>query len=96
MLAALLMAPRSVIPLQRLVDVLWTEDPPATAVKQVQNVVSSLRGRLGDTTSMIIITDGPGYRVMVRDDELDALRFRRGVEAATALAAEGQLAAAVS
>ncbi|ANY10461.1 hypothetical protein AFB00_27640 [Pseudonocardia sp. HH130630-07] len=95
-LAALLMAPRTVVPLPRLVDAVWAEDPPATAVKQVQNCVSSLRGRLGDTAGEVIVTDGPGYRIDVADDQIDAHRFRRGVEAAARLAAAGSPADAVA
>lgn len=82
---------------QRLVDVLWTEDPPATATKQVQNCVSSLRGRLAEVgPSTIIVTDGPGYRIMVGDDQVDALRFRSGIHRATELAVEGRVADAVA
>ncbi|MEU4806299.1 AfsR/SARP family transcriptional regulator [Actinosynnema sp. NPDC023587] len=92
-LSALVLAPRTVVPISRLVDAVWAERPPATAGKQVQNCVSALRERLGGSGS--ITTDGPGYRLAVADEQVDWLRFRQGVDAARALAAGGRLTDAV-
>jgi DNA-binding winged helix-turn-helix (wHTH) protein len=33
--------------------------------QQVQNCVSALRDRLGDTEQRLIVTDGSGYRLVV-------------------------------
>ncbi|WP_285640475.1 BTAD domain-containing putative transcriptional regulator [Lentzea sp. NBRC 102530] len=74
-LAALLLTPNAVVTIGRLVEATWDGEPPATATKQVQNCVSALRDRLGDTGQRIIVTDGPGYRVVVGEDDLDLLRF---------------------
>ena len=63
-LAALLLSPNSVVPVERMVDALWEDEPPTTAVKQVRNCVSALRGRLGETGGTIV-TDGPGYRLEI-------------------------------
>jgi DNA-binding SARP family transcriptional activator len=93
-LAALLLNPNSVVPVERMIDALWEDEPPATAVKQVRNCVSALRGRLGETGGMIV-TDGPGYRLRTDADDLDSLRFRRHVAAARGLAGQGKLADAV-
>jgi len=93
-LAALLLAPNSVVPMSRLVDAVWDDEPPVTATKQVQNCVSVLRERLGRGHDLIV-TDGPGYQLAITDDELDALRFRRGMVTARQLAAEGSLSRAV-
>ncbi|WP_233160389.1 AfsR/SARP family transcriptional regulator [Actinophytocola xanthii] len=93
-LAALLLAPNSVVPTARLVEAMWDREPPATATKQVQNCVSALRERLG-RGSAVIVTDGPGYRIVVSDSELDALRFHRELETARRRAAEGSHRAAV-
>jgi len=93
-LAALLLNPNSVVPVERMIDALWEDEPPATAVKQVRNCVSALRGRLGETGGMIV-TDGPGYRLQTDADDLDSLRFRRHVAAARGLAGQGKLADAV-
>lgn len=94
-LAALLTAPNAVVPLPRLIDALWEEDPPATAAKQVRNCVSALRDRMGAPAKELIVTDGPGYRLVVTEDQLDAPRFRTGMTAARALAADGRVADAV-
>ena len=55
-------------------DELWGERPPATATKVVQTYVSQLRKVLGDD---LIATRPPGYLLRIREDELDAERFRR-------------------
>jgi predicted ATPase/DNA-binding SARP family transcriptional activator len=58
----------------RLIDDLWDEAPPATAVKVLQTYVSQLRRVLGAET----IETGPaGYRLRLDPDALDLLRFRR-------------------
>ncbi|UOZ03042.1 BTAD domain-containing putative transcriptional regulator [Amycolatopsis sp. WQ 127309] len=93
-LATLLLNPNAVVPVERLIDALWEDEPPATAVKQVRNCVSALRGRLGETGGMIV-TDGPGYRLQTGIDDLDSLRFRRHVTVARGLAGQAKLADAV-
>jgi DNA-binding SARP family transcriptional activator len=95
-LAALLITPNAVVSLPRLVDALWEERPPATATKQVQNCVSALRERLGGAGGDLISTEPPGYRMTVAEDQLDSLRFHRGLATARRLAAEGRPAEAVA
>ncbi len=94
-LAMLLLTPGAVVPVSKLVEATWDDDPPATATKQVQNCVSALRRRLGDTECQVIATDGPGYRVVVTEDQLDLLCFTRRIAAARMLAAAGEPAKAV-
>src|SRR5215211_4259635 len=43
-LAALLLAANQVVPVERLIDLVWDDRPPETAVKLVRNCVSTLRG----------------------------------------------------
>ncbi|HEY3711568.1 MAG TPA: BTAD domain-containing putative transcriptional regulator [Amycolatopsis sp.] len=93
-LAALLLSPNSVVPVERLVDALWEDEPPTTAVKQVRNCVSALRGRLGEAGGAIV-TDGPGYRLEAGAEDLDSLRFRRHVTVARGLAGQVKLVDAV-
>jgi DNA-binding SARP family transcriptional activator len=93
-LAVLLLNPNSVVPVERMIDALWEDEPPATAVKQVRNCVSALRGRLGEAGGAIV-TDGPGYRLQTDVDDLDSLRFRRHVAAARGLAGQAKLVDAV-
>jgi DNA-binding SARP family transcriptional activator len=95
-LAALLTAPNAVVPLPKLIEALWEEDPPATATKQVRNCVLALRKRMGAPAKELIITDGPGYRLVVAEDRIDALRFRSGMIAARRLAVDGLVAEAVA
>ncbi|WP_103349548.1 BTAD domain-containing putative transcriptional regulator [Amycolatopsis sp. CA-128772] len=93
-LAALLLNANSVVPVERMVDALWEDEPPVTAVKQVRNSVSALRSRLGEAGASIV-TDGPGHRLQTDADDLDALRFRRHVAAARGLAGQAKLVDAV-
>ncbi|GGU20317.1 SARP family transcriptional regulator [Lentzea flava] len=95
MLATLLLSPGVVVPMARLIESTWDDEPPATATKQVQNCVSALRDRLGDTEQQLIVTDGPGYRLVVTDEQLDLLRFTKHVAEARRLAGRGALREAV-
>nr|MDQ2874980.1 winged helix-turn-helix domain-containing protein [Actinomycetota bacterium] len=74
-LAVLLLAANRVVPLSRLADALWEDDPPATAAKQVRNAVSRLRLQLGASAAAILVTEGAGYRIGATAETLDALRF---------------------
>ncbi|HEY3708482.1 MAG TPA: BTAD domain-containing putative transcriptional regulator [Amycolatopsis sp.] len=90
-LATLLLTPGAVVPMTRLIESTWDDEPPATATKQVQNCVSALRDRLGDTAQRLIVTDGPGYRIVVTDEQLDLLRFEKHVAEARRQADKGAL-----
>lgn len=83
LLGVLLLYPNEVVSTNRLIDELWGEHPPATAVKVVQTYVSQLRRGLGPD---VIETRPPGYLLRVEEDALDADRFRR-------LTGEGRLSA---
>ena len=63
-----------------LIDELWGERPPASAVKTVQVYVSNLRRALSDG---LLVTQGRGYLLRVAPGELDVDRFE-------ALAREGR------
>jgi DNA-binding SARP family transcriptional activator len=76
-LALLLLDAGRVVSVDRLVDALWGEQPPRTAVTSLQNFVSQLRKTLGPE---ILETKPPGYRINVRRGELDLDRFRARVE----------------
>jgi DNA-binding SARP family transcriptional activator len=73
MLALQANAPVSV---DRLIDGLWGEQPPATAPKLVQVMVSQLRKQLVDTDAEIV-TRGRGYEFRIDPDGVDALLFER-------------------
>jgi DNA-binding SARP family transcriptional activator len=82
LLAVLLLHANDVVAVERLVDELWGESPPATVAKSVQVYVSRLRRELGEDR---LRTRAPGYTLRVEPGELDAARFE-------ALAAEAAAA----
>jgi DNA-binding SARP family transcriptional activator len=63
-----------VVSVDRLVDELWSSEPPKAAVNTVQYYVSRLRKILGADR---ILTRPPGYAVRVEPGELDLERFER-------------------
>lgn len=73
-LTALLLEPGRIVPVSRLVEAAWDEDPPATAAHQVRKAVAELRQRIPQGPS-VIVTDGPGYRVEIGPDQLDLSKF---------------------
>ncbi|MGH3759134.1 BTAD domain-containing putative transcriptional regulator [Actinophytocola sp.] len=81
-LAMLLLEPNQVVPLDRMVDVLWRHEPPASARTMVQGYVSRLRQRLaeidggtgtgtGAGSDVRIATASPGYRIEVDEALID-------------------------
>ena len=72
LLSCLLMAGGEVVSRDRLIDALWGDRPPATAVNALQVHVHGLRQRLG---SERIETEGLGYRLRLEPGELDLERF---------------------
>jgi predicted ATPase/DNA-binding SARP family transcriptional activator len=77
LLALLLVNRRRVVTAEQLIDGLWGEAPPASALQSLQVYVHGLRRALGGER---IETAGRGYRVVVGEDELDLDRFERGLE----------------
>src|SRR5512146_2730844 len=100
-LVALLLNANRVVPAERLIDVVWGDDPPATALASLQNHVMRLRALLGAGASQIKTVE-PGYLIEVADGDLDLHEFtRRSGRAREAQArqdwqaAVGELAAAL-
>lgn len=83
------------VPVARLVEATWEKDPPVTAAHQVRKAVADLRRRIPAGTG-VIATDGPGYRTMVTDGQVDLPEFDALTGAAgQALRAGGRRAPAV-
>lgn len=84
LLAILLLEAGRPVPVERLVDELWEDAPPATARQSLYVHVARLRRSLaaagsGDSR----LTTGPrGYMLQLEDDRFDAARFRRLVAGA--------------
>ena len=85
-LAILLLHAGETMSTERLVDALWDEKPPATAVKALQVYVSQLRKALGDG---VVETRPLGYVVRVEDGALDLQRFERLLDEGRQLLAAG-------
>ena len=80
LLAILLVHANRVVSLDRLVEELWGDEPPARAIGSLQAYVSHLRrllepGRTARTPAGVLQTRPPGYRLVVAPADLDAARF---------------------
>jgi predicted ATPase/DNA-binding SARP family transcriptional activator len=82
-LAILLLHANEVVARDRLMEELWSGQPPASAATSLHAHISRLRRALGGDRR--IVTAGGGYVIRVEDGELDRDRFERlvqeGVEA---------------
>ena len=74
LLSILLMHANAVVALDTLVDDMWGEEPPRTAVTSLHNAVSQLRKALGGD---VLETRPPGYVLHVEPDGLDRDVFER-------------------
>ncbi|HLX48156.1 MAG TPA: tetratricopeptide repeat protein [Streptosporangiaceae bacterium] len=94
-LAALIVDAGRTVPLSRLIDTLWSDDPPQTAAKQVRNTVSRLRALLeAHGLAGAIVTERAGYRLAVSEQAVDAHRFKTIAAAANRTAVQGHRAEA--
>ena len=99
-LAALLLRPNRVVPVDHIIDALWPLRPPATAREQVLTVISSLRRLIGESgrpaRDQTVLTQNPGYLLRVRPEQLDVRRFETLLQDADELASANQPAQAAS
>jgi DNA-binding SARP family transcriptional activator len=93
LLAALALARDRVVPVGRLVDVLWDADPPATARAKVQAHVSALRQVLG-CGARVIVTRPPGYALCQDGADVDLAEFETLRGLASQAREEGRWASA--
>src|SRR6266536_6433739 len=77
LLALLLLNANRVVSRDRLIDELWGDEPPETAVTIVQVYVSRLRKLLPPAT---LVTRSPGYLLSADPETIDLLRFERLVD----------------
>jgi DNA-binding SARP family transcriptional activator len=78
---------------EELIDSLWGDAPPRTAAKSLQTHVLRLRNALEPErrgSPRLLVTEGPGYRLAVADEAVDARRFARLVEVGRRAYAEGK------
>ncbi|HEU4356340.1 MAG TPA: BTAD domain-containing putative transcriptional regulator, partial [Actinomycetota bacterium] len=76
LLAALMLHAGEVVTTDRLIDLIWGDDPPRTAVHSIQIYVSDLRKALGTPGQPDAIeTRPPGYLLHAAAETVDANRF---------------------
>jgi predicted ATPase len=91
LLATLLLHGGRTVPRARLIDTLWGDHPPESAVGALQLYIHGLRRALG---AAAIETHGSGYGLALGEGELDLDRFRSLTAAARASLDAGEPAAA--
>ncbi|ARP70706.1 AfsR family transcriptional regulator [Streptomyces pluripotens] len=94
LLALLLLNANRVVPVDVLVDELW-QDPPSSARPQIHNAIRDLRRILPATGGASLVTVNVGYRLVVREDAIDAHRFTSRVRAAKVAEREGRCGEAI-
>ncbi|QXG76174.1 winged helix-turn-helix domain-containing protein [Modestobacter sp. L9-4] len=99
-LAALLVDPGDVVPVDVLVDRVWSGQPPPSVATTLPAVVSRLRRELEPDAVpgrwTVLVTRPPGYAIAVDPAAVDAVRFVRLLRAARDLAEQDDVAAARS
>jgi DNA-binding SARP family transcriptional activator len=94
LLAALLLQANQVVTVERLVAVLWGDEPPRSAEAVLRVYVSNLRKRLpsaggAESPHATLATRPGGYHLRVAPNELDLYRFEQLVEEAGRARTEG-------
>ncbi|WP_410651361.1 BTAD domain-containing putative transcriptional regulator [Amycolatopsis sp. cmx-4-54] len=96
-LAALLVNANRVVGLGSLVDAIWGEEPPVTAVDTMRTYVSRLRRAFAATErGDRLVSEAGGYRIRVDPGELDLDVFGDHVALGREAVAAGRLAEAVA
>src|SRR5215211_6248920 len=91
LLARLLLDHNRTVSVDRLVDDLWGEDVPDSAVKMIHIYVSQLRKLLPDGP---LVTRPPGYAIELEPEAIDVVHFTRLRDEGRAALAAGDLATA--
>lgn len=74
-LASLVAASGATVSTDELIDTLWHEDVPPTAVNLIQGHIARLRRALDDRLGKVLRTQAPGYRLVLAPEELDSTVF---------------------
>ncbi|SFO72094.1 Predicted ATPase [Geodermatophilus dictyosporus] len=97
-LAALLVDAGRTVPVDLLVDRVWSGQPPTAVSATLQSIVSRLRRELEPDAPngrwTLLVTREPGYRLDVAPEDVDAIRFVQLLRAARDLAARDDAARA--
>lgn len=94
-LLAILVAGRGrPVSVDRLVDELWDDAAPRSAINLIQQYVRQIRQLLGDPAGERLRTRAPGYELPLGENELDVAHFECLVERASGLIERGDRAVA--
>jgi DNA-binding SARP family transcriptional activator/DNA-binding XRE family transcriptional regulator len=98
-LGLLAVSPAELVRRETVIDALWGEDPPGTAVSLVQAYLSRLGRVLDPGRSLrdgngLLVSAGSSYRLRVAAGQLDLLAFWQLVERARAVRSAGDATAA--
>ncbi|MFJ4498804.1 BTAD domain-containing putative transcriptional regulator [Streptomyces sp. NPDC088864] len=88
LLAALLLDTNRMVTVDRLVDALWDEEPPASATANVRTHIWTLRRLIGDTATLV--SHPGGYELVVPEDICDLHLFTRSTDSGRAALAGGE------
>ncbi|MFI1168017.1 BTAD domain-containing putative transcriptional regulator [Streptomyces sp. NPDC020801] len=94
-LAMLLLEAGRVVPASRLIQAVWDQEPPLTALAQIRKAVADLRRRISSGRSLIV-TEPCGYRAVVDEVQLDLRVFDAEVRQAQKAYKEGELHIAIA
>ncbi|WP_431909703.1 BTAD domain-containing putative transcriptional regulator [Micromonospora carbonacea] len=78
LLAALLLHANTLVPTERLIDALWPDDPPQSALDNLRTYATAIRRSMRSTTDsrILLTTSRAGYLLAVPAEALDLSRFR--------------------
>lgn len=93
--AYLLLNRERVVPISRLIETIWEDGGPDTAVHQVRKMASDLRKRVPGMPHLLT-TSGTGYRINVAEERLDLGVFTGALRAARHATDNGDLRAAAA
>ena len=93
LLALLVLDRENVVSIDRIVDEVWGDSPPASARHMVAVYVSKLRQALGER---VLLTRPPGYVFVLSDGHLDTDRFERLLDEGREALTEGNAASAAA
>jgi DNA-binding SARP family transcriptional activator len=88
-LALLLLSPNTVLSVDALIDAIWGERPPASALTMLHQFASRLRPVVQPSAQLV--TRKPGYLLEVDPRAIDAEQFSSRTERGKTLIAEGDL-----
>lgn len=92
--AMLVLGSGAVVPVDRIVEGIWGERPPRSAVIKVQGHICTLRKMLRSARAPrapeLLVTRPPGYQLLAGSYRCDMDEFTAGVKRAAALSAGGE------